>query len=162
MDEPENQGNHNPVDPQKSKAVCDQSDSDHVDDQNNPQTPPYHPQRTEQKSCQTEPFRQEDEPLSVLNRRVLIRRWFQYRKGRHDFVHTPDRECCATPRLSRPQATQRKRGAPLVMDRVIRPSDRRQPPSVPLVEGTSPFPRGSNAAAARKARASPLKQDSDI
>jgi hypothetical protein len=38
----------------------------------------------------------------------------------------------------------------------------RYPPKVPLVEGTSPFARGSIATAARSARASPLKHDSDI
>ncbi len=37
---------------------------------------------------------------------------------------------------------------------------RAQPPSVPLVDGTSPAARGSIATAARSARASPLKQDS--
>jgi hypothetical protein len=36
------------------------------------------------------------------------------------------------------------------------------PPSDPLVEGTSSLARGSIATAVRSARASPLKQDSDI
>ena len=40
--------------------------------------------------------------------------------------------------------------------------DAAHPPSDPLVEGTSSFIRGSTAIAARSARASPLKQDSDI
>src|SRR5690348_16274759 len=38
----------------------------------------------------------------------------------------------------------------------------RYPPSVPLVDGTSPFARASIATAARKARARPLKHDSAI
>ena len=38
----------------------------------------------------------------------------------------------------------------------------RQPPSVPLVDGTSPAARGSIATAARSARARPLKQNSAI
>ena len=37
-----------------------------------------------------------------------------------------------------------------------------QPPSVPLVDGISPAARGSIATAARNARASPLKHDSEI
>ncbi len=37
-----------------------------------------------------------------------------------------------------------------------------QPPSEPLVEGTSSAARGSIATAARNARAKPLKQDSAI
>ena len=43
-----------------------------------------------------------------------------------------------------------------------RPARQSQPPSVPLVEGTSPAARGSIAKAARNARAKPLKQDSAI
>ena len=45
---------------------------------------------------------------------------------------------------------------------VARQLHQAHPPSDPLVEGTSSFARGSIAIAARSARASPLKQDSEI
>src|SRR5947209_13267953 len=44
----------------------------------------------------------------------------------------------------------------------LHPGYKRYPPSVPLVDGTSPAARGSIATAVRSARASPLKHDSEI
>src|SRR5579859_6677984 len=42
------------------------------------------------------------------------------------------------------------------------PASSAQPPSDPLVDGTSSLARGSMATAERSARASPLKHDSDM
>jgi len=76
MDERKNKGYHDPACARDSKAICDQSHSNQVEDQDKPQSVPYHPQRTEQKSSEIEPFMQEDAPVGLFDRRLSILRRF--------------------------------------------------------------------------------------
>jgi hypothetical protein len=75
MDERKNKSDHGPACARASKAICDQSHSNQVDDQDKPQAVPYHPQRSEQKSSGIEPFMQEDAPVGLFGRRLSVLRW---------------------------------------------------------------------------------------
>ena len=116
--------------PSRPQRERDRADDQRIADEHEPQPVPQHPQRREQERPEIEAVAHEHEALGVA---PACRR-----RARPRRLVDRDRRSCRSPTL--------------------RSSS--QPPSLPLVDGTSPAARGSIATAARSARARPLKHDS--
>ena len=70
-----------------SQAELDEPENDQVDDQDEPQPPPDHPQRAEQERRPAEPFAQEHEPVGVVGGAATrTHRRLEHRESWHGMI----------------------------------------------------------------------------
>ena len=89
-------------DAEAPQAVLDEPEHGEVDDQDEPQPPPDHPERTEQERRPAEPFAQEHEPIGMVGGAATrTRRRLEHRESWHGMLQD-----------LRPRVTRRQSATP--------------------------------------------------